>query len=208
MDSGDQGKRFATADCVRTAIENLTEEDFGRLRRSASALLYGTEFSAADALINEAVRRAIEGATTGHGRCWPTRVPFMAFLIMTMSSIANASVESPIQSLTDYLDELAPEGLTPNDFTVEPLRAPGIDAVCIQAEEQAALEAKGTAVLSAVESHFADDEEVLMIVLRLREGQRPRQIQEEEGMTLTQYNTARRRLRRGLAKLGLTGTTT
>jgi hypothetical protein len=60
-------------------------------------------------------------------------------------------------------------------------------------------------VLSKVETYFADDEEVLMLIVRLLDGQRSSQIREEEGMTKTAYATVRRRLRRGLTKLGLTG---
>jgi hypothetical protein len=209
MDSSDHGsKHYATSDEIRAAIENLSDEDASRLRRAGTALLFGTEYTDPSELVNEAVLRAMCAATGASGRRWPTDVPFMAFLIMTMKSIADGSAESPLQSETDNLEDLVPGGMSPNDYAVAPLRAPGTDVVCVEAEDQTAAAARAAAVLSAIETHFASDEEVFMIVICLRDGRRAHEIQELADMTTTQYNTARRRLRRGLAKLGFTGKTT
>jgi len=199
MDSADQeGQRFATVEEVRVAIEELSLEDLGRLRRTAAVLLQGSGYIAPEELLNETVQRAMEGASGMDGRRWPKRVPFMAFLVMTMKSIANASLESvetAVRGVTDPLDEAS----------FGSMAMPGTDVVCETAEESAALDGKAAATFSAIESHFARDEKVLMMVMHLREGRRAHEIQAEEGMTLTEYATVRRRLRRGLAKLGLTG---
>lgn len=206
MDSADHAiKRFATADEVRAAIEALTDEEFGRLRRAASAFLYGSEYKDPLELMNEAVARTMRGASEKEGRHWPLRVPFMAFLINTMSSVADGSADSPLQANTDYLLDLVPDGVSPHDFAVEPLRTPSVEAVLENEEEQAATAAHAAQVFSAIENYFADDDDVLMLVLCLREGHRPREIHEIAGLTLTQYNTARRRLSRGLTKLGFRG---
>jgi len=198
-------KRLATAEQIRTAIEGLTDEDFARLRRAGSAFLYGSEYTDPLELMNEAIARAMHGAGQAKGRHWPLNVPFVAFLIMTMSSIANASTESLTQAFTDSLADFVPEGVAYSDFAIEPLRATSVEGECVNEEERAAESARSLKVFADIEAFFADDEEVLMLVLCLRDGQRPREIQESAGMTVTQYNTARRRLRRGLTKLGLGG---
>lgn len=206
MDSADhETKRIATAEQVRAAIERLTDEDYARLRRAASAFLYGSEYSDALELVNEAIVRAMLGADRVKGRHWPLHVPFIAFLIMTMSSIANASTESPAQTLTDSLADFVPEGVAYSDFAVEPLLATSVHEECVNEEVRNAELANSATVFADIEAFFADDDEVLMLVLCLRDGQRPREIQESAGMTVTQYNTARRRLRRGLTRLGLSG---
>jgi len=206
MDSADhETKRIATAEQIRAAIEGLTDEDYARLRRAASAFLYGSEYTDPLELINEAIVRAMHGAGRIKGRHWPLHVPFVAFLIMTMSSVANASTESLTQALTDSLADFVPEGMAYSDFAIGPLHASSVEAECLDEEEQAAESARSAKVFTDIEAFFADDEEVLMLVLCLRDGQRPREIQESAGMTVTQYNTARRRLRRGLTKLGLGG---
>jgi hypothetical protein len=103
------------------------------------------------------------------------------------------------------LADFVPEGVAYSDFAIEPLRATSVEGECVNEEERAAESARSLKVFADIEAFFADDEEVLMLVLCLRDGQRPREIQESAGMTVTQYNTARRRLRRGLTKLGLGG---
>lgn len=207
MDSADhETKRIATAEQIRAAIEGLTDEDYARLRRAGSAFLYGSEYTDPLELMNEAVARAMHGAgQEAKGRHWPLHVPFIAFLIMTMSSVANASTESLTQTLTDSLADFVPDGVAYSDFAIEPLHAASVEAECVDEEERAAESARSAKVFADIETFFADDEEVLMLVLCLRDGQRPREIQESAGMTVTQYNTTRRRLRRGLTKLGLGG---
>lgn len=199
MDSADQdGQRCATAEEVRAAIEELSLEDFGRLRRAAASLLLGSGYRAPEELLGEAVQRAMEGASGKTGRRWPKHVAFMAFLIMTMKSIANAwltSVEFAAREATDPLEEAS----------FGAMAMPGTDVVCEMAEESAGLDAKAAATFSAIESHFAGDEQALVMVMHLREGRRAHEIQAEEGMTLKEYATVRRRLRRGLTKMGLTG---
>jgi DNA-directed RNA polymerase specialized sigma24 family protein len=204
MDSADRGtKRIATADDIRAAIEALTVEDLSRLRHVVSAYLYGSEYTDPLELVNEALVRALRGAGDDEGRHWPLDISFVQFLVGAAKSIASDSRGSPAQARTDYHDDLVPEGMAATDFAVEPLRAPSAERSCEDDEELAAALAKSAETLASIETFFADAEEVLMLVLCLREGMRPREIQAVAGMTLTQYNSARTRLRRGLMKLGL-----
>jgi hypothetical protein len=206
MDLADhETKQIATAEQIRSAIESLTDDDYARLRRAGSAFLYGSEYTDPLELMNEGIARAMQGAGQVKGRHWPLHVPFVAFLIMTMSSVANASTEAPTQTLTDSLSDFVPEGVAYSDFAIKTLHATSVEAQLVNEEERAAESARCATVFADIEAFFADDEEVLMLVLCLRDGQRPREIQESADMTITQYNTARRRLRRGLTKLGLGG---
>ncbi len=206
MDSADHEiDRFATEDEVRAAIEELTDEEFARLRRAARAFLFGSEYKDPIELMNEAIVRTMRGAREKRGRHWPIRVPFVAFLINTMRSVADGSSELPFQAETDYLLDLVPKGLSPDDFAIKALRSPSVEDQLENEQDEAAAAAHASHVFDTIENYFADDDEVLMLLLCLREGHRPKEIQQTAGMSLTQYNTARRRLSRGLSKLGFRG---
>jgi hypothetical protein len=194
---GDHGN----GDQVRAAIEGLTDDEWARLRRAARALKMGTEYNTVEDLLNEAVCRTMQGAVGPGGRHWPLDVPFVVYLVNTMSSIADASLEAPANAMTETCADPCGVDAPPEFLTA--VRSPPTDTVVMEAEENAASMAWVKATLAAIDEHFADDEEVLMILLREREGQSPQQIQLEEGMTRTQYETARRRYRRGLSKLDL-----
>ena len=195
-----QEKQYAGEEQVRSAVESMTNDDYTRLRHASSALRFGTDYGSVDALIHEAVLRTLRCAMTGVGRRWPLHVPFNTYLYMTMQSIANASVESPAHSKTDYFDEQY-AGEAGLEFESE-VFSPGTDEILMNAEQRTAAEEKAKKAIVDIEEHFADDDEVLMIIFRKREGQKPRQIQQEEGMTKTQYETAMKRFSRGLSRLG------
>jgi DNA-directed RNA polymerase specialized sigma24 family protein len=206
MDSADhEPKQWATAEQIRAAIENLTVEDLGRLRRAVSGFLYGSEFTDPLELVNEAIARALRGAGSDEGRHWSLHISFVQFLIGAARSITNASRVSPAQVRTECLDDLALGDQAPTDAAGEPVSTASVDASYQEDEEAAEKRAQSEKVFDAIDAYFADAEEVLMLVLCLRDGMRPREIQEAAGMTVTQYNSARRRLRRGLTKLGLSG---
>ncbi|WP_395680470.1 hypothetical protein [Dokdonella sp.] len=206
MDSADRGTiQYASEGELRAALETLSDEDWGRLRRAGQPLLFGTEYTDALELVHEAVARAMRGARGERGRRWPLHVPLPVFLFMTMSSVANASVEAPAQSQTDHFEDLIPEGVAAHDFAIGPLHVGSTESAWLDEEERAAAARQDAAALAAVETHFDEDDEVLMLVFRLRDGQRSTQIRKEEGWTATQYATIRRRLRRALAKLAIPG---
>jgi len=193
--------QYADEDQVRTAIEELTTAEWARLRRAAQVLKVGTEYEAVD-LIQEAICRTVQGAVVStSGRHWPLHVPFMVYLINTMHSLVDASLESPANALTETCDDPC-EADAPAEFLAV-VRSPSAETVVLAAEEKAASAAWVNATIAVIDEHFADDEEVLMILLREREGQSAQQIQLEEGMTQKQYETARKRYRRGLSKIDI-----
>ncbi|MDY6944552.1 MAG: hypothetical protein SXG53_02445 [Pseudomonadota bacterium] len=191
---------LATTDDIRQAIEMLSAEDAFRLRKAALACLPGTEYKDPHEIVNEAIVRAMRGANGEGGRHWPRRVPFVAFMIMTMKSLADGSRESTTQNSSDSFDVLvdgtdqeAPQKL---DFST-----PCALQDSIEAEEQLDRVARAKADAAAIDTYFSGDEEVAWIILCIKEGKSARITRELSGMTNTQYETARKRLRRGIEKL-------
>lgn len=193
----------ATEDDIRAAIESLTEDDSFRLHAAGRSFRVGTEYQDAQELINEAVLRTMEGARGAGGRHWPKgRVPFVAYMIMTMLSIANGSRDSHDMSMTDRLEGLALPGDTA-DHVLDFLgfTTPGVEADALEIEEDAEAIALAKADADRIDAFFASDQEVGWLVMCLKEGQSPAKARELAGFTSTQYETIRKRLRRGVAKL-------
>ena len=67
------------------AFESLTDSDMLALRKAASLLLQGTQFSEPADLIYEALTRCLDGR-----RHWPLTVPFTSFVRNAMRSISSA----------------------------------------------------------------------------------------------------------------------
>jgi DNA-directed RNA polymerase specialized sigma24 family protein len=176
---------YASIDEVIAALDALTPEELLRLRqlaklRSATLVVMGWED-----LLNEAIKRALEGA-----RAWPKTVPFMAFMVQTMRSVAseerrelqaNATVAEAdlfrAHSSSLPLDELAVD-------EVDPARA-----------------AETRQLLRSIECLFADDPAAQCVLHGFGLGSSPEEIQRDSGMTPTQYASTQRRIRRALARL-------
>lgn len=158
---------------IRGTLIDLSEADLLRLRKFAqlrARALVGVDWQD---LLHEAIIRTLDGA-----RVWPDRIPFMIFMKQTIRSIANEywrrSKRSPIQQ--DSGEESVIEHANPERTVV--------------AER----------MLVEIESLFGEDYEVMAILEGLGRGDDPDDIRECTGMTPTQYASARRRIRRGLAR--------
>lgn len=182
-------------DEVRAAIETLTGIEQYRIKKAAQICLIGTEYQAPDELINEAVLRSIGGG----GRNWPKHVPFVAFMIKTIESLAEASRSSPAQAKTDRIDGLDHD-LGPEAFLAAHGHA-NADVVeqAISLEDEQAHMARTIEDARAVDELFANDDDVTWIVMGLKDGQKASEIQSISGMSQTQYETAKRRMRRKIA---------
>jgi hypothetical protein len=193
----------ATDDDIRDAIEALTEDDALRLRNAAQAFLAGTEYQDAKELINEAVLRAMDGTLGSPRRHWPKqRVPFVAFMIMTMMSIADGSRESHLMSRTDRLEGLSLKG-EGADHVLDYLGfwTRSVEDEALDAEEEAAATARAKVDADRIDALFTGDPEVSWLVMCIKEGKSPAKARELAGFTTTEYETIRKRLRRGAAKL-------
>lgn len=193
----------ATDDDIRDAIEALADDDALRLRKAAQGFLVGTEYQDANELINEAVLRAMDGTLGGQGRHWPKhRVPFVAFMIMTMMSIADGSRESHFMSRTDRLEGLSLKG-EGADHVLDYLgfSTQSVEDEALDAEEEAAAIARAKVDADRIDALFAGDQEVAWLVMCIKEGKSPAKARELAGFTTTEYETIRKRLRRGAARL-------
>lgn len=182
----------ATVDQIEEQIERLTDADWMRLRKMAKANLWGTRLDDPDELINETFERLFAG-----GRTWNVGMAFIPWMRSAMKSVADGirnrnsvKLEAPAAELVGNTDpDTAPEVFGSEDKT--PL------ALALTEEARASAEAE----LAKIEAHFKGNLNVELILMGIEDGMKPIEVREIGGMTTTQYETARKQLRRGLDKL-------
>lgn len=174
---------------LEEAICALTELDILRLCKKARFLVAGMPDDDVMALFNEAIARTLEGT-----RQWPLDLPFEVYIFGAMRSIAHgqrrsaqAVSEIPECDLTSTDDE-GSEG-----YFARIQGARGTDETLIEKAEFAALEAN----LDELKSHFAGDDNVELVLAALEDGTPRRVLVEDFGMSITEYESARKKLRRG-----------
>ena len=194
--------RDATIDEIRTAIEALTPEESARLRFAATYCLPGSEYDHFQDLINEAVMRAMSAAAGGSGRHWKIGVKFIAFMIMTVRGLSDDSRESLIQRKTMRLELMTAEGGSSEDV-VGALGHfnPSVLEQAVENQERIERQERANADADAIDAYFANDDNIGWIVMGHKDDQSPAEIQQISGMSQIQYNSARRKFRRGLSKL-------
>lgn len=192
----------ATLDDVRQAIESLSKEDRYRLRKAAAICLLGTEYQDYQEIINEAIVRTMNAANGCKGRRWPKNVPFIAYLIQTIKGLADDSRKSSIQTKTEYMETMATETASVEDVLgrIEHFH---LDVVsqAIELEETEERRVRAKADADKIDAHFSGDREVTWIIMGHKDRCSAAEVREMGEMTQTQYETARRRFRRGLEKL-------
>jgi DNA-directed RNA polymerase specialized sigma24 family protein len=186
----DDYPRHATMGDILQAIEGLTLEDYGRLFAAAGRSLRATSFASAKDRVIDVIGAAFIAAHDGKGRRWRTDTDFRAFLHMSMKGISSDLRRSEKRRL---LCLHRPEMATLHAATPTPEQ--------ILAEEEGRCAACEQEVLEKLRAHFMEDERVLWVIKGITEAVPARQIQAQSGMTRTQYETAHRRLRRGLRGL-------
>jgi DNA-directed RNA polymerase specialized sigma24 family protein len=140
-----------------------------------------------DDLLQEALTRVLVGA-----RVQPEGVTMVAFLTGIMRSLKSEHWRRKLRSSGDNAGRFGEttEDLRDVDFH-DP--APGPERSLIVREE-----------LKAIGALFADDPEALSIIGGLGEGLSAEQIRAAFGMSKTNYDSARKRMRRQLLREGLT----
>lgn len=198
----DPSESPATPDEVRCAIESLSEADSVQILKAARLCLSGSEYHDVWEIINEATRRTMNAAMGDRGRQWPKTVPFVAYMIQTMKGLASDSRDSLVQTKTDYLEALTVENGSSDD-TLGRLEAWQTDVETQVIEHEETLEQIDRAKMDAeiIEQFFKDDSDVTWIIMGHKEGLSASEIREIGEMTQTKYETARKRLRRGVEKL-------
>lgn len=197
-----EDNNLATPDEIRAAIEELSSEDLLRLKKTAKLFLFGTEYQNPFELINEAITRTLSAAHGDQGRKWKTSVPFIAFMIMSVKGIANDSLESLPQTKTVPLESMATEALSVEDaLGAIGHRSLSVEELALEIEESDGRQVNAKRDADAVEEYFAADADISWIIMGYKDGLAAREIRELAGMSATQYDTAKRRFRRGLEKL-------
>lgn len=193
---------YATAEEICEAVERLTEAELGRIHRAAQYALFGTEYTSPLELLGEAVQRTLEGVGVKEGRHWPKKVHFVAYIIMTMQSIADGSSSSITQSRTTYLETMAGrDGDAELALAQEGFSSPDVVEKALEVEETNERQARAAADAALIEAHFASDEEIQFLIMGDKDGMKASEIRAVSGMDQTAYDTARRRFRRGLNTL-------
>lgn len=194
--------KYATVQEICEAIEVLTEQELLRIRSAARYSLFGTEYADPMELLNEAVVRTLAGADGGAGRRWPKTVHFVAFLIMSIQSIADASSDSVVQKRTDYLESMAGESGDPNwALAQEGYFSCDVVQHAVELEESQFRQERAKVDAELIEAHFKGDDEIEYLIEGDKDGMKAQEIIEISGMSQKAYDTARRRLRRGVDKL-------
>ena len=201
-------ERHANIEELSRALMMLTVAERLRLFARARLLVWGTEYTDPQELLNEAVKRALVAASGSkqdgeRGRPWPIdRVPLPAFLSGCMDSIADTSRESVAQTQTDRLEALAGEGGNV-DTVIHRAGRWNADVVeqAIEVEDTLDRQQRARADAQIIETHFKDDQEVLAVIEGEKADLPVAEVLALFDLDQRTYDTARRRLRRQMDKL-------
>lgn len=193
------------------ALERLPEADRLRLARHGNVLCLGTEYAQGQELLNEAIQRALIGASgTGSpgnsGRRWPTNVALTAFLTMTMKGLASDSHKSLEHQLYKTAARLSKEGEDGRTDDNPKLLAsgfahPSVEDELIALSDLEERDRRVDADVRLLEAQFSSNQDVQAIIEGEKDGMSAKETREMFDMTSTQYDSARKFLRRGADKL-------
>jgi hypothetical protein len=173
---------------ICASIQSLTGPEWVRIRTFAATLLWETDFASPDELINETLERFLSGS-----RSWPKDVAFLTCLCNAMKSVADGD-----RGLIHKRYEVEATTDQPSDLMA------GKDTHIESAEQEALKDERRVAAardLAHIYAVFQDDEEVNWVLLGIEDRMPPADLQAISGMTQTQYETARKRLRRKVMQL-------
>lgn len=173
---------------IEEAISGLSNTDLLRLKRVAQLRTFGLPDMNWEDLLQEAIVRALAGS-----RAWPSGVPFLAFLVQTMRSIANEAWRNAQRSNITLESEF--ESAETNSDTRE-FRLDDMATNDINPER----EVMARDALRRIEALFTKDSDATSILIGLAQGLSPQEIQSQGEMTLARYEAAQKRIRRKLSK--------
>jgi RNA polymerase sigma-70 factor (ECF subfamily) len=177
-----------TTAAIARAIQSLSEGDLLRLKalaRLRARSLPGVEW--AD-ILNETIMRALSGT-----RRWPPGVPIISFLAWSMRSVCDEYWRKMRRERRVIIGAEGTRASWPPDQADE---APDADP------ERTAAAVQMLAVLDAL---FAEDEIALKIIAGLEDGLSAAEIRLRYGLSETEYDSARKRMRRTLLRHNLRG---
>lgn len=179
-------REYLRADEIGPAFDGLSGDDKLKLYAIEWHLLGGTGLGKGD-LLREAICRALDGE-----RNCPRDIPFMAFLVMAMKSIASHAREKHRRTVACA-------------DPPEPTSMDGSGAATTPSPEDALVAAS---VLHEIHAHFEDDEEATLVLMGWAEGLRGKALREETGLDQAALDYAAKRIRAVARKLYPEGWTT
>lgn len=192
----------ATPEDVRQAIGALSKVELYRILKAAKYCLPGSEYQDPEEIINEAIVRTMNAASDEKGRHWPKNIPFIAYMIKTIQGLANDSRESSVQTRTDYMEAMATETASAEEVLGR-FEHHHVDVLtqALELEETSERQDRAKEIVSKIDAYFSVDSEVTWVIMGHKDELSVSEIRELSGMAQTQYETARKRFRRGLDKL-------
>lgn len=173
---------------IEEALAGLSNADLLRLKRVAQLRAHGLPQMNWEDLLQEAIARALAGS-----RGWPAGVPFLAFMLQTMRSIANeawlSARRSGIALESDF--ESGEVNSDAREFRLEELAADEVNPE---------REAMARDALRCIEVFFAEDSDATAVLKGLAQGLSPEETQVQGRMTPLRYEAAQKRIRRKLSK--------
>lgn len=195
----DRNYMYATQEEVIAALTALTPDERRLLDYSARRLAFGTIYATGPAIFSEAIDRALDMR-----RQWsPAQISFVQFMRNVMGSISNndrTSFHSQKISNISAMASAGSEDEVDHDAmldTVGELPENSVTDVLIQSEENAAL----LRDYDSLYAFFSDDEEIWNILDCMEQGLVGAAIKERCELDDHSYDAARKRLKRGAAKL-------
>lgn len=174
---------------LEIAIGALSDADIIRLCKKVGYWAGGAPDGDTMALFNEAILRTLDGA-----RHWPLDLPFDVFMFGAMKSIANGQRGlKQVNSETRESDLERDDDDQSDGYLARIGGGRGTDDVLIEKAALAVLASD----LDELRSHFKGDDHVELVLAALEDGTPRRVLIEEFGMTVTEYESARKKLRRG-----------
>lgn len=191
----------ANRDEICTAIQLLSDLDWLRIQSYAGTLLWGTDFEIPQELVNETIERFLSGS-----RSWPTDVPFLTCFCNAVKSVADGDRELIHKRYEVAASELRPHDAERPDesFSDAIDRTSDKDARAASAEQSVLTDERRLAAardLALIQDCFHNDEQVNWILMGIEDRIPAAEVQSISGMTQTEYETARKRLRRRLTQL-------
>ena len=173
-----------SVDEIRQALSELTDAQMARIEKSARL------FSRHPTLPEDLIQTAFERALAGTRKC-PQNLPIDRFFAGVIRSIADSEANrlENKQQLVPIEEDPLPEssGVTPPDPKPH-------------AEAKMVADAQYKGLQNATLELFDDDEDAQLLLLGVMAGLEGRNLQEETGLTPTEFNSKRRKIRRRFEK--------
>jgi len=183
MTKEEPARDVASPEEFSATLTALGNADLFKLKQLARLRSFGLVSMEWEDLLNEAISRTLAGQ-----RRWPRGVEFLAFMAQTMRSIANEEWRKLEQSDLTLECDLPGEddrgGLA--DLATNPI-TPERELLARRA-------------LDEINRVFDDDEQALKVLMALAQGGSPEELMAESSLTVGEYATVQRRIRRKLAK--------